>query len=145
MKVILLQDLKGKGKKGDIIEVNAGYAQNYLFKSGIAQPATNSALNENQNFKQAKQFHYQQEVKKYQQIADKIKNSTINLSLKVGENGKAFGSITKQELLDKLKEAGIQIDKKQINDFAPIKTSGNYKITLQFLKEVACVINVQVN
>lgn len=145
MKVILIADLKGKGKKGDIIDVNAGYAKNFLIKNRIAIEATNSALNENLNQKQADDYHHLQEVNKYQQIADSIKGKTINLTLTVGENGKAFGSVTKQEILEKLKELNITLDKKQISDFPPIKTSGNYKITLQFLKEVSCDIFVQVN
>lgn len=144
MKVILNQDLKGKGKKGDIIEVNPTYANNVLIKQNIARPATASNLNDNMGQKNAQAYHHAQEVKKYQAIADSLKDKVLNIGLKFGANGKAFGSITKQEVFNKLQELNIPADKKMILDFEPIKSVGEYKIVVQFMKEVKCEVKVKV-
>lgn len=144
MKVILNVDLKGKGKKGDVVEVNSGYANNYLFKQGIAKPATAINLNENKGLKDAQTFHLQKEVEKWQAVANQIKQKSIDIKINVGENGKIFGSVTKNEIVDKLKEQGIEIDKKQITDFVPIKAIGVYEIGIQLFKEVSCKVKVNV-
>ena len=144
MKVILIQDLKGKGKKGDVIDVNPIYAMNVLIKQKIAIEATANNLNENKGQKNAQAFHHGELVKKYQAIADSLKDKTITVGLKFGANGKAFGSITKQEVFNKLVELNIPAEKKMILDFEPIKTIGDYKVTIQFMKEVKCEIKVQV-
>lgn len=144
MKVILIKDLKGKGKKGDVIEVNPTYALNVLIKQGIAKEATANNLNENRGQKNAQAFHHSEEVKKYQAIADSLKDKVLTIGLKFGANGKAFGSITKQEVFNKLVELKVQADKKMILDFEPIKTVGEYKVTIQFMKEVKTDIKVQV-
>lgn len=144
MKVILNQDLKGKGKKGDVIEVNATYAQNVLIKQNIAKPATASNLNENNNQKNAQAYHHGKEVEKFQALADDLKNKTIEVGLKFGANGKAFGSITKQEIYAKLQEMNIPVDKKMILDFEPMKAEGKYIVTVQFMKEVVCKLKVAV-
>lgn len=145
MKVILIQDLKGRGHKGDVIEINSGYANNYLFKQGIAKPATATNLNENQGLKESQSFHHQQEVEKWQKVADTIKGKSIDVKINVGENGKIFGSVTKNEIVDKLKEFNIDIDKRQIIDFPPIKAVGLYDISIQFIKEVNCKIKINVH
>ena len=144
MKVILNQDLKGKGKKGDVIEVNPTYALNVLIKQGIAKEATANNLNENKGQKDAQAYHHGELVKKYQAIADSLKDKVLTIGLKFGANGKAFGSITKQEVFNKLSELNIPADKKMILDFEPIKAEGEYKITVQFMKEVKTDIKVQV-
>ena len=144
MKVILNQDLKGKGKKGDIIEVNPTYANNVLIKQNIARPATASNINDNMGQKNAQAFHHCELVKKYQVIADSLKDKVLTVGLKFGANGKAFGSITKQEVFNKLVELNIPAEKKMILDFEPIKAIGEYKVTIQFMKEVKCEVKVQV-
>lgn len=144
MKVILIQDLKGKGKKGDVIDVNPTYAMNVLIKQKIAIEATANNLNQNQGQKNAQAFHHGEEVKKYQAIADSLKDKVLTIGLKFGANGKAFGSITKQEVFNKLDELNIPADKKMILDFEPIKAVGEYKITIQFMKEVKTDIKIQV-
>ncbi len=145
MKVILIKDLKGKGKAGDIIDVNPNYANNVLVKQGIAKVANASNLNDHKGQVEAKQFHHSELVKEYQAIADKIRNKHYNFILNVGANGKAFGSITKQEILSALNQDGIKIEKNQIKDFPTIKSVGQYKITLQLIKEVSVDIIANVN
>ena len=145
MKVILIKDLKGKGKAGEIVEVNSSYATNVLFKQGIAKEANASNLNDHKGQQNAKEFHHGELVKSYQEIANKIKNKSYHLVLNVGANGKAFGSITKQEILNELKKDGISIEKNQIKDFPTIKGVGQYKITIQFIKEVSVDIIANVD
>ena len=145
MKVILLKDLKGKGKTGDIIEVNPNYAMNVLIRQGIAKEANKSNLNDHKGQVEAKAFHHGELVKEYQAIADKIRNKKYSFTLNVGANGKAFGSITKQEILSALNADGIKLEKNQIKDFPSIKAVGEYKISLQLIKEVGVDIIACVN
>lgn len=145
MKVILIKDLKGKGKAGEIIDVNPNYASNVLIRQGIAKEATASALNDHKGQVEAKAFHHGELVKEYQALAAKIKNKVYPFILNVGANGKAFGSITKQEILTALNADGIKIEKNQIKDFPTIKGVGDYKITLQLIKEVSVDIVASVN
>ena len=145
MKVILIKDLKGKGKAGDIIDVNPNYAMNVLVRQGIAKEANASNMNDHKGQVEAKAFHHGELVKSYQEVANKIKNKVYSFILNVGANGKAFGSITKQEILSALNEDGIKIEKNQIKDFPSIKTVGEYKITIQFIKEVSVDIIASVN
>ena len=145
MKVILIKDLKGKGKAGEIIEVNPNYAMNVLVKQGIAKEANKSNLNDHKGQVEAKAFHHGELVKDFQATADKIRNKVYPFTLKVGANGKAFGSITKTEILAALNADGIKVEKNQIKDFPSIKSVGEYKITIQFIKEVSVDIVASVN
>ena len=145
MKVILIKDLKGKGKAGDIIDVNPNYAMNVLVRQGIAKEANASNMNDHKGQVEAKAFHHGELVKSYQEVANKIKNKVYNFTLNVGANGKAFGSITKSEILSALNSDGIKLEKNQIKDFPSIKAVGEYKITLQFIKEVSVDIIANVN
>ena len=145
MKVILIKDLKGKGKAGDIIDVNPSYAMNVLIKQGIAKEANKSNLNDHKGQVEAKAFHHSELVKSYQEIANRIRNKAYPFTLNVGANGKAFGSITKTEILNALNTDGIKLEKNQIKDFPSIKAVGEYKITIQFIKEVSVDIIANVN
>ena len=145
MKIILIKDLKGKGKAGDIIDVNPNYANNVLIKQGIAKVANSSNLNDHKGQVEAKEFHHAELVKEYKELANKIKNKIYNFNLSVGSNGKAFGSITKQEIMNALNNDGIKIEKNMIKDFPTIKGVGQYKITLQLIKEVSVDIIANVN
>ena len=145
MKIILIKDLKGKGKAGDIIDVNPNYANNVLIKQGIAKVANASNLNDHKGQVEAKEFHHAELVKEYKELANKIKNKIYNFNLSVGSNGKAFGSITKQEIMNVLNNDGIKIEKNMIKDFPTIKGVGQYKITLQLIKEVSVDIIANVN
>lgn len=142
MQVILTQDIKGRGKKGDIIEVNPTFAQNVLFRLNQAIPANASNLNDNKGQKQAKDFHHGEEVKKCEKIRDDMQSKTFEITLKVGANGKAFGSITKQEIMVCLNKNGYNVSKTQIKDFEPIRSLGTYTIGLQLMKEVKFDIKV---
>ena len=142
MQVILTVDVKGRGKKGDIIDVNPTFAQNVLFRNKQAVPATASNLNDNKGQKLAKDFHHSEEVKRCEDVRDEMIKKPFVCELKIGANGKAFGSITKQEILVAINKAGFKVEKKQINDFEPIRSHGEYEIGIQLMKEVKFKVKV---
>ena len=144
MKVILKQDVQGSGKKGDIIEVNDGYAKNFLLKKGLAELASSSAVNELTMKNNAKSYHKAEEIKEIAALANKIDGSTIELGIKIGENGKTFGSITSKEIASKLLELGYTIDKKKIILKDPIKHVGEYSVQIRFIENVQAKITVKV-
>ncbi len=144
MKVILIQDVKGKGKKGDIVNVADGYAKNFLLKNNLAKLATAEALNENKGQKDALNFKKEQELLSAKELANKISKTSIKMFVKCGENGKIFGSITSKEIADTFAKQNIEIDKRKIILKEPIKNTGTYKleiklhpeVTVQFILEV---------
>ena len=144
MKVILLADVKGTGKKNDVIEVSDGYARNCLFKKKLAIEATSTEINAVQNKLKAQEFHKAEEIKKWKELAAKMKNAEIKCTVKCGENGKIFGSVTSKEIADKLVEAGYDVDKKKIILKEPIKTPGNYVVEVKFFPDVSTKIKVSV-
>ena len=144
MKVILLADVKGTGKKDDIIEVSDGFARNCLFKKKLAVEATATQVNSITNKKKAESFHKQEEVKAWIAVANEIRNKEVVCSVKCGENGKVFGSITSKEISDKLSALGYNIDKKKILLKEPLKSIGIYDVELKFLPEVTSKIKVKV-
>ena len=144
MKVILLAEVKVTGKKNDVIEVSDGYARNCLFKKKLAIEATSTEINAVQNKLKAQEFHKAEEIKKWKELAAKMKNAEIKCTVKCGENGKIFGSVTSKEIADKLVEAGYDVDKKKIILKEPIKTPGNYVVEVKFLPDVSTKIKVSV-
>lgn len=145
MKVVLLKDVRGTGKKGEIKEVADGYAKNFLFKNNLAKLADRSALNENQNQNEAAKFHKAQEIAAAKELAKKIDGKIVNLKIKCGSNGKTFGSITSKEISDELAKLSIQIDKKKIDLKEPIKMTGNYSVVAKVYPEISAkfVVNVE--
>lgn len=144
MKVILLQDVKGQGKKGDLIEVNEGYARNFLIKKGFAEAATATKINELQQKKNSDEFHKREELKAMKALAEEIKGKSFNVSVKVGANGKVFGSVTSADVSDSLKAAGYDVDKKKIVLANPIKLVGDYEVTLKLAEGISTKITVLV-
>ena len=136
--------MKGTGKKNDVIEVSDGYARNCLFKKKLAIEATSTEINAVQNKLKAQEFHKAEEIKKWKELAAKMKNAEIKCTVKCGENGKIFGSVTSKEIADKLVEAGYDVDKKKIILKEPIKTPGNYVVEVKFLPDVSTKIKVSV-
>ena len=116
MKVILTQDVKSQGKKGDLINVSDGYANNFLLKKGLAKIATKQAINELESKKGAEQYRKNQEELKAQNIADRMKDFTVKLTAKAGKEGKLFGSITSKDVAQALKDQyNITVDKRKID------------------------------
>ena len=144
MKVVLLKDVKGSGKAGDIIEAKQGYAQNYLIKNGLAKAADASALNENKAQKAAQEFHRQEQLKQNKELREKIDGLTVTIQVKSGESGKFFGSVTNKEVAEKLLSLGIDIDKKKIILEPNIKTAGTYPVTIRISAEETAKITLNV-
>lgn len=144
MKVVLLKDVKGTGKKGEIKEVSDGYAKNFLFKTGAAKLADNSAMSENKNKQSAQAFHKATEIAEAKELAKKIDGKNVTLSIKCGENGKTFGSVSNKEVADTLEKQGFKIDKKKIEIKEPIKAIGTYQVLIRVYPEITAKINVTV-
>lgn len=144
MKVVLLKDVKGTGKKGEIKDVADGFAKNFLLKNGSAKIADNSAISENKNMKEANAFHKAQEVASAKELAKKIEGKTVCMKIKCGENGKTFGSVTSKEIADELEKQGIKLDKKKIELKDSIKTVGTYNVVAKVFPEISAKFVVEV-
>ncbi len=144
MKVILLKDVKGTGKKDDIVEASDGFATNFLLKKGLAVPASKQAVNENVQKKEAAAFHKEEQRKADKELGDKLKGQSVVVKVKSGENGKIFGSITNKEIAEQLKTMGYDIEKKKIIVPAPIKNTGVYDISVRISAEVTTNIKVEI-
>lgn len=143
MKVILKADVKGTGKKGDIVEVSDGYGKNFLVKKGLAEIATASGINEVTQKKAAAEFHKAEEVKAMKELAAKLNGQNVSVKIKVGENGKMFGSVTTQNVASALSEKGFDIDKKKIR-MDTVKTLGSFSAEIRLMENVSAKITVSV-
>ena len=143
MKVVLLKDIKNKGKKGDIITVNDGYAQNYLIPNGIAIPGNASNINEANQAKQANAYKEEQNIKQAKELANKLKDLQTTIKVKSGANGKIFGSVTNKEVAEALAKNGYNIDKKKI-EIDSIKSLGVYSVKIKLYTGVSTNIKVSV-
>lgn len=144
MKVILLKDLKGTGKKNDVVDVADGYAKNYLIPNKIATATNASNLNENKQLKAAQDYHKQQELEKAIALGEKLKDMEVVVKIKNGENGKAFGSVTAKEISNELEKMGYEVDKKKIILNSPLKTAGVYTIEAKLHTKVNVKFKVKV-
>lgn len=144
MKVVLLKDVKGTGKKGEIKEVADGFAKNFLLKNGMARIADNTAMNENKIQGEAAKYHKQQEIAAAKALAEKLEGKSVTLKIKCGSNGKTFGSITSKEIADQLQKIGISLDKKKIDLKDAIKASGSYSVVAKVYPEITAKFTVVV-
>jgi large subunit ribosomal protein L9 len=142
MKVILNKDVKGQGKKGDIVNVNDGYARNFLLPKGYAQEADANALNSVVIKKQAEAYHKEQEKQEALAAKKALDGITVNLKLKCGESGKIFGSVTNAQISDKLQDMGYTVDKKKIVLKEALKSAGNYPVIIKLYPDISAKINV---
>ncbi len=132
MKVILLKDVKGSGKAGDILNVADGFARNFLFKNNLAKPADNVNLQANLAQKKAEEFRKEKERLQAVELSKKIEGKTITLSVKCGENKKIFGSVTTKEIADSLKNfTNTEIDKRKIILKEPLKNTGIFNLSIK--------------
>lgn len=144
MEVILKQDIKGLGYKYDVVTVKNGYGRNYLIPEGLANLASKSALKE--RAENVKQTTFKQEKLKNdaQAIADGLKDLTLNLGAKVGENGRIFGAITTLQVADALKAKGFDVDRRKIEIKADIKEVGTYTVEADLHREVKVEFSIVV-
>ena len=144
MKVILLQDVKGKGKKGQMIEVSDGYARNYLFPKKLAQEANADNLNTMRMNDKAKQEREAKERAEAMDISKRMKTFTVTVAAKGGGAGRLFGSVTNQEIADALAKTGIKLDKRKITIAEPIKNVGTYTVTCKLGYEISAPLTVKI-
>ena len=144
MKVILLKDVKGTGKQGDVVEAKDGFAQNFLIKKGLAKVADNSAINENKQKKEAENFHRQETLKANKELREALDGKEVTIQVKSGNQGKFFGSVTNKEVADKLADLGYNIDKKKIILQSNIKMAGAYSVTIKISPEESAKITLNV-
>lgn len=144
MKVILKQDVKGQGKKGDIVNVNDGYARNFLIPKGLAEEGHADALNSAILKKQAQAFHKQEEKRLAIKAKAELEKLTVVLKVKCGENGKVFGSITNAAISSQLQKMGYTVDKKKIVLKEPIKNAGSYILDIKLAADVTAKIKVEI-
>lgn len=146
MKVILTQDVKAQGKKGQIINVSDGYARNFLFPKGLAVVADAKAMADIKNKEAAQQHKIEVERAEAKELAKKLEPVVIKLKLQAGPDGRLFGSVTSKDIADELeKSTGIKLDKKKIMLDDPIKSYGTYTIDVKLFPEVTGKINVVVS
>ena len=144
MKVILLQDVKGKGKKGQMIEVSDGYARNYMLPRKIAVEATPDAVNTMRMNDKATQERIAREKAEAMEISRKLREMTVTVTAKGGGAGRLFGSVTNQEIADALAKTGIQLDKRKIIIAEPIKNVGTYTVTCKLGYEISAPLTVKI-
>lgn len=144
MKIILLQDVKNLGKKGDLVEANDGYARNFIIPKKLGVEASPKNLNDLRQQKLNEEKKQAEILAEAESVAAALKDKVVNLSIKVGKEGKVFGQISTKEIADETKkQLGIEIDKKKIISDA-IKAAGNYKIQVKLHPKVVGELSVEV-
>ena len=145
MKVILTQDVKGKGKKGQMIEVSDGYARNFMLPKKLAIEATADAVNTMRMNDKATQERIAREKAEAMATSKKLRELTITVTAKGGGNGRLFGAVTTQEIAASLeKQAGIKLDKRKIVIADPIKNVGTYTVTCKLGYEISAPLTVKI-
>ena len=145
MKVILLQDVKGKGKKGQMLEVSDGYARNFMLPRKLAIEATADAVNTMRMNDKATQERIAREKAEALEISRKLRDMTLTVTAKGGGAGRLFGSVTNQEIADALeKNSGIKLDKRKIVISDPIKNVGTYTVTCKLGYEITAPLTVKI-
>ena len=144
MKVILLQDIRGKGKKGQMLEVSDGYARNYMLPRKLAVEATPDAVNTMRMNDKAIQERIAREKAEAMEISRKLRGMTLTVTAKGGGAGRLFGSVTNQEIADALEKNGIKLDKRKIAIADPIKSVGTYTVTCKLGYEISAPLTVKI-
>ena len=145
MKVILQQDVKGQGKRGQMVEVSDGYARNFLFPKKLAVPANTDNVNKMVMQDKAKAAQIAQEKVEAQAVADRLRESVVKIHAKAGSGGRLFGAVTSKEIADALEaQFGLQVPKSKIVQEDPIKSFGTYELKCKLGHEVSGTIYVVV-
>lgn len=144
MKVILLADVKSKGKKGELVNVSDGYARNFLFPKNLAIQADNAAMAEMESRKAAAEHHLQEEIDAAKSLAKTLDGKSVTLKAKAGSSGRLFGSITSKEIADEINRAfSVSVDKKKLS-VADIKNFGVYTAEVKLHKGITAKVTVNV-
>jgi large subunit ribosomal protein L9 len=144
MKVILTEEIRGLGTRGDVVTVKDGYARNYLIPKNLAQEATKGNLNAIEHQRRKWALLAQEEKNAAQKAADRVKGVKVQIEKRVGEHGHLFGSVTANEIADALLEKGIEVDKRRIELGSPIKNIGLHDVEVRLHRDVSASIQVEV-
>lgn len=145
MKVVLLQDVKGSGKKGELVNVSDGYARNFLFPRNLAKEANAQAMNELKNAADSKHFKLEQQIAAANAAKDKLEQKTLVIHAKAGDNGKLFGSVTAKEIANEIKQRyGLVVDKRKISIVGEIKQYDTYDAEVKLHNGITAKIFVKV-
>jgi large subunit ribosomal protein L9 len=145
MKVILTQDVKAQGKKGQLIEVSDGYARNFLFPKKLAIEANAQAMNELKNRESSEKHKIEVETAEAKAVAQKLEALTLKIVTSAADDGRLYGAITSKDLSEQLKKAhALNIDKRKINLDKPIKTCGEYTIDVKLYTEIVGKLKVSI-
>ena len=145
MKVILLQELRGKGGEGDVVEVAKGYANNYLFRNGIAIPATKGNLKQLELRKHNIAKREETRLANAQALKEKLESAKITVMAQVGDEGQLFGSVTAAMIADAIieqNEAGVEIDRRRIDVRNPIRTVGEHEVEISLYRDIKATVKV---
>ena len=146
MKVVLLADVKGSGKKGELVTVSDGYARNFLFPRNLAKEANAQAMNELRNREESIRFKIETEKKNAQKTADTINGKTVKLTAKAGQGGRLFGAVTAKEIAEDLKRSlGVEVDKRKIALDNDIKAFGTYECEVKLYNGITAKIYAMVS
>ena len=145
MKVVLLADVKGQGKKGQVVNVSDGYARNFLFPKNLATPADNKILNEIKGKEESKLHKIEMEKNAAQETAEKLKTATVKITAQAGSDGRMYGTVTAKEIAEQLKKQfGIEVDRRKINLADPIRAFGTYLADVKLYPEITGQLRVSV-
>ena len=145
MKVILLQDVKGQGKKNDVIEVSDGYGKNFLLPRKLAKLADAQSLNDVKTREEARLYRIATEKKEAQALAERLKTVTVTVKASCGADGRLYGSVTAKDISERLAaDFGITIDKRKLSIADPIKAYGKYAVEAKLYPEVTGTVTVEV-
>lgn len=145
MKIILKQDVKGTGKKEQMVEVSDGYARNFLFPKGLAVEASAANVNVMKTKKEAEANKKDREIAQAKELAQKIKDITLIIKVKAGENGKLFGSITSKDVAEAMKtQQKLEIDKKKLVMPDALKLVGTFEVEVKLYPEISSKFTVKI-
>ena len=144
MKVVLLADVKGVGKKGELINASDGYARNFLLPRKLAKEANAQAMNELKNAAASKAYKIKTETEEAQRAAAALEGKTVKITAKAGVNGKLFGSVTAREIAQEIKQFGFEIDKRKISLSTEIKAFGVYPAEVKLYAGITAKLSVAV-
>ena len=132
MRVLLLQDVRGTGKRDDIVKVADGYAKNFLFKKGLAKEATPQILKEKQLRDESKKFHDQESLDNAKALAERLEGKSVTVKAKAGSEGRLFGAVTSKEIAERVaQEFSVEIDRRKIVLESDIKTLGSHQFEMK--------------
>ena len=145
MKVILLEDVKGQGKKGELINTSDGYARNFLFPRKLAKPADAGSIKEIEMKKKSEAFHLAQEKKKANEMKDFLSDKQVVFKTTGGADGRLYGAVTTKDIAEKIeKDLGVKIDKRNISINDTIKTAGIYPVKVKLFQGITAELKIVV-